>query len=107
MSDRLQQLKHITDEAVEITRTWNSMKADLERCHTKIERLRGELAFANDQAEAMDLLMAIRFMDYTAHQYKAQLERFPAKLAEIRKQYLVLPLTSDDVRLAGRKGGLN
>jgi chromosome segregation ATPase len=107
VSDRLTEFKRILDEASETTSRWNSMKADLERCRQKIERLRGELTWANDPAAAMELLTAIRFIDYTAHQYQSQLERFPGKLAEIRQKCLSLALSPAEAHQVSRRGGLN
>lgn len=83
------------------------MKADIERCRQKIERLRGELSWVQDPAAAADLLNAIRFMDYTAHQYQAQVDRFPGKLAEIRQRSTFLALSQEEAHHVTRRGGLN
>ncbi len=105
--DRLAELKRILDDASETTTIWNSMKADLERCRQKMERLRGELNWANDPAVAADILMNIRFIDYTAHQYQAQIEQFPAKLAAIRQRCLSLALSPEEAQHTRRRGVAN
>lgn len=107
MTDRLSELKRIMDEAAETTSRWNSMKSDLDRCRQKIEHLRAELAWASDPQAAVEILTNIRFIDYTAHQYQAQLERFPGKLAEIRQRCMLLALSRSEAQYVRRQGGLN